>query len=173
MLFKKQLCKITLLEERITMTISAAKRILEKRLLENNGKDKTLAIIYDYYAAAKERTERFIKHVEKSENKGLVNEEDYAIGEVSLQSIIDRINAGATLDSICDDRMLSNEGWSIGEIVRMLKLNKPWPGVCVPGLVQDSLDDYQKYKEENKSRLDNANEKFLGLIKNFGYAGMI
>ena len=155
------------------MTISAAKRILEKKIKENNGKDKTLAIVYDYYAAAKERTERFIKHIERSENTGLVNEEDYAIGEISLQSILDRLNNGAVLDDACDERMLSKEYWTIGEVVRSLKLCKPWPSVCLPGLVQNSFDDYQKYKEENKSRENAANEKFLGLIKNFGYVGMI
>ena len=155
------------------MTISAAKRILEKRLLENNGKDKTLAIIYDYYAAAKERIERFIRHVERSENTGLVNEEDYAIGEISLQSILDRLNNGAALDDICDEKMLSKECWTIGEAVRALKLYKPWPSACVAGFVQDSFDDYLKYKEVNKSRIDDANQKMLGLIKNFGYVGMI
>ena len=154
------------------MTISAAKRILEKRILENNG-DKTIAIIYDYYAATKERTERFIKHIERSEHTGCIDENDYAIGEISLQSILDRLNNGAALDDICDERMLSKEGYTIGEVVRSLKLYKPWPSVCVPGLVQDSFDDYLKYKEENKSRENAANEKFLGLIKNFGYVSMI
>jgi len=154
------------------MTISAAKRILEKRISENNG-DKTIAIIYDYYAAAKERTERFIKHIERSEHTGCINEEDYAIGNISLQSILERLNQGASLESVCDETLLEEKGWSIGEVVRILKLNKPWPSVCVPGLVQDSFDDYLKYKEDNKTRINDANQKFFGLIKNFGYVDMI
>jgi len=155
------------------MTISGAKRILEKALSENGDNDIIIAKLYDYYAASKERTEKYIQLIEKSKHTGSVDERDYTIGEISVKSIINRLDHGASLDSLCDERILSEDGWSIGEVVRMIKLHKPFPKDGVPVLVKESFDDYLKYKEENKNRLKSANERFVGLIKNFGYTGMI
>lgn len=155
------------------MTISGAKRILEKALSENGENDIIVAYLYDYYAVSKEKTERYIKCTEKAEHSGCVDERNYIIGEISLKSIIYRLDNGASLDNLCDERILSENGWGIGEVVRMVKLHKPFPKDAVPSLVKESYDDYLKYKEENKNRINSANERFLGLIKNFGYTGMI
>lgn len=157
------------------MTITSAKRILEKLLLENGGNDITIVNLYDYYAETKERTERFIAQINSNMHQGAIDDRDYIIGKVSVKSILERISNGATLESICDDRIKINNGWSIGEVVRMLKLKsyKNRKVECISAFIKKSYDEYCKYQEENKALINDSNQKFLNLIKNFGYCGMI
>lgn len=44
---------------------------------------------------------------------------------------------------------------------------------CIPVFIKKSYDEYCKYKKKNKALINDSNQKFLNLINNFGYCGLI